>query len=171
MNFSRAFRIILAAGILVTCADLHAAPTNTTTLAIFLFDAPKNLPLNGGTFDARSARLIGEPLLTDRDFLSYNTNTHTFSVSADTARRMAKQLDPNIAPHVIASGVKVYELNPGEWRGQPFAVLAGGETIYVGAFHSQYSSFSSYRVPLISLPVTVPLESKEPVTFEISAGP
>src|SRR5688500_15617950 len=132
MNFAPALRLMLAAGLFVASAHLHAAPTNTNTLAIFLIEAPQNA-LTRTTFEPTSIKLAEKPLLADRDFLSYDTNTHTFSVTADSARRMAKQLDPKITPNTLADGTKAYLMSANdEWRGRPFAFLAQGEIIYLG---------------------------------------
>ena len=157
---------MLAAALLVASVQLHASTTNTNTLAIFLIEAPPNA-LTGTTFEPRSIKLSEKPLLADRDFVRYDKQNHTFSVTADSARAMAKPLDPSITPHTLADSTKVLLLSAGEWRGRPFALLAQGEIIYIGCFHNMYSSFAPFPLPKISLPKTVSLESKDPVTFEI----
>ena len=168
MNFAPALRLVLAAALFSATAQLHAATTNTNTLAIFLIDAPQ-AALNGKTFEPSSIKLAEKPLLADRDFVRYDKQNHTFSITADSARRMAKQLDPKITPNTLADGTRAFLLSANdEWRGRPFALLAERQIIYIGCFYNRFSSFSPYPLPTISLPTTVPLDSQDPITFEIT---
>jgi hypothetical protein len=149
------------------CGGVQAASTNTNTLAIVLL---RNAPagLNDGKVDLSEIKLADKPLFADRDFVRYDRRTHTFAVTAESVRRMVKEFHPDQRPRKV-DGKEVYELSAGAGRGEPFAWVINGEIIYLGVFYSFYSSQTPYPLPRIDVSELVPVEGKEPVSFEIKA--
>jgi hypothetical protein len=148
-------------------SSAETANTNTYKLAFFLVRNAPESALLGKAFDRSAIKLSDKPLLADTDFVSYNTNDHYFSVTADAARLMAKQLSSN-NPRVLPNGASalVLEVNT---LGEPFAVVVGGEIVYIGTL-SNPAVDEHYLVPTIHLFELVPPESKVPVMLGIRAA-
>lgn len=72
--------------------------------------------------------LAPKPLLADDDFVAYNTNTHEFSITAEAATRLHREL----------RGLNI-----------PFVVVASGQRIYQGEFQNVLSSSMTAGCPRI----------------------
>jgi hypothetical protein len=151
------------------CCSLYGATnTNTYKLALFIVKTAPKPALIGKPFDRNAIKLLDEPLLSDPDFVSYDRKTHAFSITADAARRMAKQLKSD-NPRTLPNGESAFVMDIDELHGQAFVVVADGEIIYVGALSSPHSSFTPYPIPTISVFEVVRVDSKAPVRFKISS--
>jgi hypothetical protein len=162
-------RIILIGCFLGLSCSLQATGTNTNKFAIFLVRSAPPSALVGKPFDSGVVKLGDKPLLADRDFIKYDRDRHFFWVTAGAARNMAAQINPN-NPRRLRDGSSGYVVAFEDLKGEPFAVVVEGKIIYIGMFCNPLSSISySMGIPEISLLQTVPVESKEPVKFLITA--
>jgi hypothetical protein len=149
----------------ISCS-LHAAGTNTNTLAIFTVRSVPQHALVGKVFDPKTVTLANIPVLADRDFVSYDRDSHSFSVTPEAARRMAVLINSNNNPRTLGDGRSAYVIETEQ--DQAFAFVAYGEIIYIGMFCNPLASVkSSVGIPEIYLLHTVPIESKDPVRFLI----
>ena len=132
--------------ILLLSQGLSRAGSITNTLAICMVAEriPRESLLHGTVKPGRLA-LAAEPLLCDRDFVSYDPTNHEFTVTAVAAKRLAKRLGIAGAPALHHSGLAVYDL---EWRNTPFVILASGDPVYVGVLSTPLSSHG-YRLPVV----------------------
>jgi hypothetical protein len=78
--------------------------------------------------------LAPKPLLVDRDFVAYNTNTHEFTITAKAASRF----------HHEVRGLNV-----------PFVLVANGQRIYLGEFKNFLSSAMPMECPIIDFPDSI----------------
>ena len=76
--------------------------------------------LKGVDVDLHTAQLSGEPIISDKDIIEYDWNSHTVTVSDDAVARI---------PRPDSFGI-------------PFIVIADGNRCYVGGFWTMVSSVS-----------------------------
>jgi hypothetical protein len=145
MKWGRLFMLILMGSAATTAQVLTntpSAPGSSNKLAIYLLaDKP------GPKLD--ELKLESTPILADNDFVSYNTNTHEFSIKADSAKRLCHQLKGKMGihePQVRGSGVLVYGC---DWGDTPFVLEASGERVYEGVFSTTMSSMSYIATPVL----------------------
>jgi hypothetical protein len=166
----------------MTCFRLTSAQTNTLprnasnyTLAIYPARNPSET-LTRYTLDSNlvaSPRIIPKPtemqlaqspVLSDRDFTSYNLTNHSITITAQAARGLAARLMPESTDpktDVLLS-----------WRDTSFVLFAGGTPIYVGMFSCSTSS-QKYPMPTIypdRLLPFVPAHSHRDVSLTIRGG-
>lgn len=84
--------------------------------------------------DIEDLKLVEKPIISDRDLLSYNWQTHELNVEKSLLEKLAASQD---------------------LIGRPFVVVAAGERIYLGAFYSYFMS-ASLDIPVI---LTVPIKA------------
>jgi hypothetical protein len=125
------------------CPAVCSAQTLTNVLSIHLLDKALSKTLQEGIITPAKAKLIPPPIFWDEDFVVFNTTNHTFAISAEAAKRLARKLMDN--PTTLGSGEVVYDF---WWPDTPFVLAALGQPIYVGQFSCVISS-ASYRSPTI----------------------
>jgi hypothetical protein len=81
-----------------------------------------------GRGDWTRFQLAKEPIISEKDILSYNFANHTLVLTPEAAQRIPRRPLPEV----------------------PFIVMAGGQRIYLGVFNSMFSS-SSTAVPTITV--------------------
>ena len=115
--------------------------------------------------DPRGLKLEPQPILSNRDFVAYDTNQHIFAITVEAAQRMGGRWGEPRKPYVERSPATAYLYA----AGAPFVVVASGEPVYLGAFSTLYSSWV-YGVPTIQPLVGGSLaEATNVVAFRISA--
>ncbi len=102
-------------------SDLNIPFINVKGISLHLLDAYE-IDGNSRAIDESSVRLSKDALLSDGDFISYDSNLHTFTIST-SGRQRIKDLEHS------TSGI-------------PFALLADGALIYTAYFWPSYSSAS-----------------------------
>ena len=122
--------------------------TNTLAICMPAKKIPSDSLLHGSVRPERLA-LAPEPLLCDKDFVSYDPTNHEFAVTAAATKRLAERLAITGAPTTLASGVAVYHL---QWDDTPVVILASGDAVYLGILSTPVSSTSFFY----SLPVITP---------------
>lgn len=167
-------RYIAIAALAASCV-LHAAESSTNLLSIHLVDVklfhqwhPDDIAKSYG------ASVLAAPVLADSDFVSFDVTNHSFVVTPEAAKRVAKSIWDvgkrdapgwGDSPTILRGGA--YELIP---TPAPFVLKASGTPIYWGAFSTPVSS-RSFAGPVI-LPdvlfITGNLMSN--VTFRIKLG-
>jgi hypothetical protein len=177
-----AFALLATAPIQTVLAQTNAFPRNAGkyTLAIYPARNPRNaFAWHTLTPDPITSNLVymptiipkptemqinQTPILSDRDFTSYNVTNHSFTIKAHAARGLAVRLMPEYTDPRD-------DINLG-WHDTSFVLFAGGVPIYVGMFSCQTSS-QKYPVPTIypdrRLPY-IPRRSNRDVLFTIRGG-
>lgn len=149
-----------------TCFVFHSAVAATNLLSIhFVVEEvfpqwqPGSMPKPG------SLTLISPPVLSDRDFVSFDSSNQTISITPEAAKRLSAKIRRGDAPAILNGGA--YELIH---YPTPFVLKASGEPIYVGAFFTPASS-SSFAGPVI-LPDTMFISANltNNVIFRIKLG-
>jgi hypothetical protein len=112
-----------------TRGSTNNPPAVTNVLAFyFVADGVSDDALRHGTATPFGLRLITDPILSDNDFLAWDTRKHSFVITPAAAIRLvASSFDHDV----------------------PFVLMASGEPIYVGMFESRNSS-SIKAVPEIA---------------------
>jgi hypothetical protein len=164
-------KLCLAILMLLTPSILPAAEAYTNLLSIHLVDA--KLPRKGTT-RLDDLKLISPPVLSDSDFLSFNTTNHTFVITADAAKRLsrgiwdlAKREYPSWgdAPRILGNGGYELIVCP-----TPFVIKASGEAIYAGSFYVWTSSDSFAGPVILSAVYSIRTDSTNSVPFRIEMG-
>lgn len=137
-------------------ADSNAESTNI--LAIFLYRTETN-----AVGAHRKYSMEDAPTLADRDFVRFNLTNQTFSVTAESAKRLAIALSPD-NPRKLSNGKIVYGF---DGAAVPFALVISGEIIYDGEFSSPLSSRSRTAPGIWARRIYVPVENTNRVTFDI----
>ena len=145
---------VLAVLALVTCLLLIFASeavnaTNQVAMHVITNTVPRDVLVNG-TAKAEEMKLAPTPVLSDQDFVAYDSTNHVLTVTADGAKRIAKAMMRKETPSVTRAGVVGYHLDGPD---TPFVLVISGQPIYVGIFSSPISS-TTYSSPVIwpSLP-------------------
>lgn len=126
------FIVIVFAGILIGCAGTprratRSAEPQTHSFGIYLVTFTGEKPWTAATLgDLAALPLAKEPVLSDADILSYDFAEHRMIVRQEALSRLPR---------------------PPVWH-TPFVVVADGQRIYLGAFSTMLSSFST-SVPSI----------------------
>lgn len=116
------------------CGTAKTARTGSTprvapSFGIYLVQRPPDQPWTESTQDHLAAlKLAGEPVISDKDILSYDLATHTMRLRPSALTRLPR---PPVS-HL------------------PFVVVASGERIYLGAFSTELSS-RSLAIPSITV--------------------
>jgi len=132
----------------------------TNILAVYLV-ADRDAAFNGQA-DLNSFKLEPTPVLSDGDFVAYNTNNHCFVVTA----RAAKKLNLRVKKEGQRGDKYVFD-----WPDTPFVIEASGERIYVGIFSSDFSSAAYFKEPVLKSSVLFIGENDtNDVTFCINAA-
>jgi hypothetical protein len=124
--------IIAIAGVLAGCSAARQGTTRSEetpahSLAIHLVDFTPEQPWSPATLGRLAdLALVEEPVISGADILSYDFATHSFLVRRSALLRLP---DPPV------------------WH-KPFVLIADGQRIYLGAFSTMFSSYSS-SVPTI----------------------
>jgi hypothetical protein len=141
--------MVVAIGILVPLVT-SARDLGTNILSLYLLanKTPTSV-LFSEYLKLKEVKLMPTPVLVASDFKAYDRGLHTFRISAQAAKQLAKTIlsinGIDNGPTVLHSGDKIYELCGPD---TPFVLVASGEPIYLGMFSSPYSA-SSYSVPFI----------------------
>lgn len=98
------------------------------------------------TLKPEELKLAPQPLISDPDLISYNTNNHSFVVKPAAAARVTKACERRLQT--------------------PFVLLACDQPVYAGTFTSPFSSFSS-ELPTIMLGLWETNEVSGNVTLKI----
>src|SRR5436190_21516399 len=128
----------------LTCA-LGAAEASTNLIAIYLLDRPLAQPWPKlDNAHLKQLKPVSPPVLADGDFLSFNTNNHSFVVTGLAAKRLAMTIWSLAKKDAPGWGVPGAYANTGDFElipvPAPFVLHAGGEPIYAGAFNTPTSS-------------------------------
>lgn len=148
-----------------------ASAESTNLLALY---RAKSIPLQAFANPAASNRwdsitrpelvpVETTPLLSDSDFLSYNRNTHQFTISAEAARRLSGTLS-SAYPRTLHRGQTIYAFDGPD---TPFVLFASGKPIYLGWFSSPVSSTHYYNPMIWCDEFSITPAWKEPVKFRI----
>jgi hypothetical protein len=108
----------------------------------------------------RDWKVVAQPILSGADFVSFDTNSHCFTLTARAVERLGMT-----TPHPSEK--------LGMWDGHDmyFVLRALGEPIYVGVFYSRYASIMHVNMPVIH-PLDGPwVKPGTNVTFEIDIKP
>jgi hypothetical protein len=137
--------------------------TNRVAMYVITNKVPRDALVNG-TVKVGEMTFAPRAVLSDGDFVAYDTTNHVLTVSADGAKLIAKAMMRREAPSVTGSGVVGYHLDGPD---TPFVLVVSGQPIYVGIFSSPISS-TMYSLPVIwpSLPF-VREDSTNPVRLRI----
>ena len=125
---------------------------------------------SGTDISAISAVIADDkPVLADADFLSFNVETQVFSITADAAKRLSREICARrgYTPTILREGYSELIAFP-----TYFLFRAQGEPIYIGAFGTDTSS-QSISLPAV-LPESMPFikaSDTKPVIFEIEIIP
>jgi len=161
--------------VLAVCLTASGAPAgsdNVLTNRLSIHFVVNEIPyesIQNGTATPFGLDLLAEPILSDADFISFNTNDHTFAITAEAAKRMALKWCGFHSHTVAATGEIMYELSGPD---TPFVLLACGEPIYLGVLTCVFSSDSSgLSVPIIkSSQILLRANSTAEVIFRIKYG-
>ncbi len=150
--------------LLEICAGLNALPHGFINSKINITDFLPPLEQDGRRPSVPAVWMPRRVVLSDEDFLSYNQTNHTFTVTAEVAKRFVNALrDPD--------GTKIHR-KPVSWMdipGIPFEMSVSGEPIYVGLFFSPLSS-ERYSCPIIEARFDLSEDPTNIVLFTIMAG-
>jgi hypothetical protein len=94
--------------------------------------------------ELNDVELQRQPAFANHDFVAFDTNSHSFTVTAEAARRLAREFNGG-KQKVRADGKLEYFFDAPD---APFLLMAMGERIYLGALKSVLSSWG-YSVPVI----------------------
>jgi hypothetical protein len=124
---------------LFICLALNGAEASTNRLAIYLVaEAVTQKQLDDGTVEPEGVKLMPQPVLSDADFVSYNSTNHSFGITPEAANRLAHSLKPGrygpIVTEQDALDCLWAKLDP-----KAFVLVASGQRIYVGVFRSFFS--------------------------------
>lgn len=157
---------------------LHGAEASTNAIAIYLLDRPLAQPWpNLDQAHLKELKPVSPPVLTDDDFVSFDTRNQTFVVTGAAAKRLSLTIWSLASKDAPGWGWQVpYVHKTGEFElipvPAPFVLYAGGEPIYAGAFYTLWSS-SGFSGPVIIademfIKTNVPAKAK--FSFRIEFG-
>ena len=155
----------------------RAGEPGTNLVSIYLVDRPNAHPWPKlDTAHMKDLNIVAPPVLADPDFVAFDSTNHTFVITAEAARRLARciwQLGKKDAPGwgdspaILPGGYT--ELIP---TLAPFVIEAFGERVYAGAFYTSFSSHS-FRGPVV-LPekgfISTNVAENANVSFSIQLG-
>lgn len=135
------------------------ADGTTNCLAIHLVDGSKT---------------ISPPVLSDLDFVSFDTTHYTFVVTATAAKRLARSIWDLEKQHGSGWAYSADPLKGGVQQiiptPEPFVLEASGQPIYSGSFYTTFSS-SGFSGPVILSDIEfIRTNSTENVSFRIELG-
>lgn len=152
-------KLYIAAAVLMVSCAIHAAEPTTNYLAIYLVDGSKT---------------ISPPVLSDPDFVSFDTTHYTFVVTATAAKRLARSIWDLEKQHGSGWAFAADPLQGGVEdiipAPEPFVLEASGQPIYSGFFYTILSS-SGFSGPVILPDVEfIKTNSTDNVSFRIELG-
>ena len=125
---------------------LHAADTLTNCLSLHLVSGHiSRQSLIDGSASVKNCKLRPEPLLADRDFVSYDRINHGFTITAEAGRRLSTRLTGKSKPTIRKDRESVFLLDVTD---VPCVLVAKGKPIYLAVF-SSFTSSTIYSVPVI----------------------
>ena len=133
---------------------LHGGEAGTNCLAVYLLDRPLAQPWPKlDQTHLKELKPVSPPVLTDADFVSFNTTNQTFVVTGAAAKRLSLSIYSLAKKDAPGWGEQVpYVHHTGEFElipvPAPFVLHAGGEPIYAGAFFTGFSS-AGFSGPVI----------------------
>ena len=137
---------LLVVSVLLIRSVAGAGEPGTNLVSIYLVDRPNAKPWP--RLDAASLKdlkLVAPPVLADSDFVTFDNSNHTFVITAEASKRLArliwdlgKEDAPGWgdSPTILCDGYS-YELIP---TAAPFVLEAVGERVYAGIFDTPTSS-------------------------------
>lgn len=149
---------------LLICSVLHGAEALTNKISIHLL-ADKSAW--DRTAKPYSLKAIAQPILSDIDFVAFDTTTHTFTITAEAAKRLVMKFAQG-DPSFKSSGETFYAWDGGD---TPFLLMTSGEPIYVGVFKSPFSAVYYYwGVPTVLPSDGISVRAFTNATFRIDLG-
>jgi len=155
--------------ILFVSIGLVSARSETNILAIHLvIGETERGSLIAGTATPAGVKFELQPVLWDRDFVSYDRTNHFFEVTAEAAKRLSNSITASLVPRMRPStperpfGPDAHE--------RAFVVVAESEPVYVGAFATEFSGVP-YRVPVIMFPPRLRPATTNKAKFRINFTP
>jgi len=142
----RYFALIpLVCGLFSAPAEPFSPTANSTNvLSIYMLAGTWRTNLRVDAVRLSDVELERQPALADHDFVAFNTNSHSFAVTAAAARRLAREFKGGTGK-VRGDGKPEYSFDAPD---APFLLMAMGERIYLGVLKSVYSSMG-YSVPVL----------------------
>jgi hypothetical protein len=168
---------VLVASVSLIGLVARAAEPSTNLVSIYLVDRPNAQPWPKlDTAHLKDLNLVAPPILADSDFVAFDSTNHSFVVTGEAAKRLARRIWElgkkdapgwGDAPTILRGGY--YELIPAP---APFVIEAFGERIYAGAFYTRFSS-SGFEGPVImakEMFIKTNLPKKATFSFSIGLG-
>ncbi len=131
--------------LLAVCCTVRGGEASTNLISICLLDRPLARPWpNLDATNLHNLKPVSPPVLSDADFVVFDTTNHTFYITGAAAKHLsltiwslAKKDAPGwtVAPYVHDTGE--FLLIPVQ---APFVLQVRGEPIYAGAFDTHFSS-------------------------------
>ena len=109
---------------------------------------------------------MARPILGDTDFVAFDTTSDTFTLTAEAAKRLVITL-AHREVNFVSSGETFNAWDGGD---TPFVLSAAGEAIYVGVFHSPFSSHMYAGVPVIAPCGCFAVKTGTNAVFQIDLG-
>lgn len=148
------------------CSIAHGADSFTNLLSFHLLaDTAGWKSIIGSTGRLANVKLVPEPVLSDHDFVSYDTTNHIFVVTAEAAKRVSRKMMKRDTPSVTTRGEKVYHLDGPD---TPFVLVVSGERTCFGVFSSPISSIAYSDPTIWGEHLVIPAESTNNFSFMIS---
>lgn len=137
------FMVVLSMALFLGCKEESSQPASPSSkLAIYNLSDTSITAAQAWDMPLNTLSLASTPFATERDIVSYNWTTHSFT------------LQPLLEP-VIAN----LKTKPGKSAGVPFVITVNNERIYLGAFWWSYSSMIP-QVPYIDVMFPSPYQIK-----------
>jgi hypothetical protein len=179
LSVARFMNLFCISLLVAACVTLRSEEKPTNYLSIYLLaDTLRREAVFNGTASLTNLTLEALPILTDHDFVSYNTNTDEAVLNAEAAKRIVRKL----SGHAFIQGSQ-YEVVWPRASGQmglgydlivpdtPFVVKAMNERVYFGAFTSFASSRRMTCLSVTSEEAFISYNSTNGVAFFVSPGP
>lgn len=147
----KTFVVIL---LLAVCSAVHGGVASTNLFAICLLDSPAAQPWPDlAATNLTNLRMVSPPVLTDSDFVAFDTTNQTFVLTSAAAKRLSLTIWSLAKKDAPGWGEDVpYVYHTGEFDlipvPAPFVLKVRGEPIYAGAFFTPVSS-SGFSGPVI----------------------
>jgi len=148
---------------LSVCSVLHGAESFTNHLSIHLLAG--NAAWNR-TAKPDGLQVMAHPVLCDADFVAFDTTSHTFTLTAEAAKRLMITL-AHREVSFVSSGETFYAWDGGD---TPFVLQASGEPIYAGVFYSRFSSQTYADLPVIAPCDGFSVKTGTNATFRVDLG-
>lgn len=123
------FAVTVGSLLIATLVGRAAECTNKFAIHLVTDQVSQDSILKG-TARPEGLKLSAQPIISDSDLVSYDTNKHALSVRPAVVARVEEACKKRLQT--------------------PFVLLACGERVYVGIFSSPYSSFSA-ELPTITI--------------------